>query len=86
VREYDLAFFCTPGGVAQGLQDVLALQVRIFREQFVNASASSYLPYDHSNRYSHTANTRLAAHESGLLSDAIELCHLTTQFQIGQLV
>ena len=47
----------------------------VVREKFIDAVPGADLPHDHANRDAQAADARLAAHDLGLLGDAIELSH-----------
>ncbi len=64
-----------PRGVAQRLQHVLALQIGVFRQHFLNAVACSDLAHNHSHRHAHPPDARFSTHHSRVLRDAIQLCH-----------
>lgn len=66
---------CPPCGVAQRLQDVLALEVGEVSQDLVDGVAGTDLSDDHAHGDSHPADAGLAAHHLGLLGDAIERTH-----------
>src|SRR5579872_4902667 len=61
--EIDFSLLHAPCRITQGLQDVLALQVRIVGEDLVDGPARTDLPDDHADRDSPSANARLSTHD-----------------------
>src|ERR1019366_1561796 len=62
-----------PCRIAKRLHDVFALQIGVVGEDLVETMPGANLAHTHSNRHAHAADTCLAAHDFGLLGDAIEL-------------
>src|ERR1700722_16886485 len=65
-----------PCGVAKGLQDILALEVRIAGENFVNRMSGANLVHEHANSHTHGPNARPAAHDGRVLRDAVKFGHV----------
>jgi hypothetical protein len=72
----DITFFHAPCCIRQALIDVLGFQVRVGFEDVVTGSPRGEQPEYHTNRHTLTSDTRLAAHDRRIKSDAIELRHL----------
>src|SRR5579863_6195993 len=72
----NFALLGQPRCISQCLQYVLALQIRIIPEQFLDGASCADLPNDHAYRHSHPANARLSAHDGRILGNAINLRHL----------
>jgi hypothetical protein len=73
--EYDFAFLHPPRGVAECLQDVFALEIRVVDEEFVNGGACADFADDHAHGDAEAADAGLAAHDAGILYDAIQCLH-----------
>jgi hypothetical protein len=73
--EHDFAIFGKPSGVTESLHYVLALQIRVLSEKFVNATTSSDLTDNHSDGNPHSTNAWLTAHYTCIMSDSIERGH-----------
>jgi hypothetical protein len=80
----NLTGFGKPCCVLQGLEDVFPFKVWIINEEFFYAFTCAYLGYQASHGNSHAANTRLAAHNSGVQGYAVKLFHSLIIQYIGQ--
>jgi len=76
LTQWNFDFFCPPGGVGQGLGDVLRFQVRIVAENFVSRTTGGYETDDGAYRHPHTADARLAPHDPGIPCDTCQLWHV----------
>src|SRR6516162_1392511 len=74
-RESNFALFGKPRGIAQRLENVFTLQIRIVRQQLLDGMASTDLSHDHPDCDTHAADARFSAHHGGIPSDAIQLRH-----------
>src|SRR6516225_12023837 len=74
-RESNFALFGKPRGIAQRLENVFTLQIRIVRQQLLDGMASTDLSHDHPDRDTHAADARFSTHHGGIPSDAIQLRH-----------
>jgi hypothetical protein len=72
--EWDFDFLCPPGGVGQGLADVLGLEVGILAEDLVSRSPGGNEADDRSDGDPHAADARLSAHYGGVTSNARQSC------------
>ena len=70
LAEWNFDFLSPPGGVGQGLGDVLGFQVRIRAENLIARPSCSDEADDRADRDAHAANTRLSTHYRGVTSDA----------------
>ncbi len=66
-----------PGGIAEGLLDVLALEVRVPCQHLLEGCSVGNLPHDHRDRDSHPADGSPSAQDLGVKCDPVEL-HLDT--------
>jgi len=73
-RNFD--FFHPPGGVGEGLGDVLGLKVGVLAENLVPRAASRDETDHGANGDTHAPNARFAAHYGGVTSDAGQLSHV----------
>src|SRR5260370_6179865 len=67
----NLTFLGSPRGVPKRLEDVFALEVRIFRKEIVDAASGSDLSDDHTDGSARSVDASLAAHDFGPPCDAI---------------
>lgn len=61
----------SPGGVPEGLENILAFKIGIVHEKLFNGVART----DHSDSDPHSTNASLTTHDTGILRDAVELVH-----------
>src|SRR5262245_10759721 len=83
-RQDDLTLFGAPCGVAQVRHDVFALQVGAVSKDFLDAMPRADLADDHAHCDPHSTNARLAAHDAGLLGNAIKPFHALLLADTGQ--
>jgi hypothetical protein len=62
--------------------EVLALQIGVAGEQFLDAVSGADLTDDHADRDTHSANASLAAHDRRIPGDAIHLSHVPDPFRL----
>ncbi len=74
--DVDLPFLSKPCGIANGLEDVLAFEIRIVSENVLDRATGADLSNNHSDRDARVTDAGLAAHHSRLLRDAIQTCHV----------
>src|SRR5207249_9152174 len=70
-----------PSRVAEGLLDVLALEIGVARENLVEGGAVRDLTDDDRDRNPHPANAGAAAHDVGIKCDAVEHRPLLSSYQ-----
>src|SRR5689334_16162797 len=75
IGEFHLALLRPPGSVAQRLENIVALEIGIVREEIFNCAAGADLPDDHPDRDAQSTNARLAAHDGGVLGNSREIVH-----------
>jgi hypothetical protein len=61
-----------PGGVLQGLQNILPLKIGVIGQQRVNAFSRAYLGKYSADGNTHSPDAWFAAHNSGILRDAVK--------------
>src|SRR6267154_6591047 len=68
-----------PRSATEGLEHILAFQIRVLGQDFLDGVACSNLADDHAHCHAHTADARLSTHDLRVLRDAIQLCHASLQ-------
>jgi hypothetical protein len=76
VSELDLTLLRAPCRITQRFKNIVSLDVRIVRKKLVDGTARADLANNHPDRYAHSANARLAAHDGGISRDASKVGHV----------